>query len=35
MAYRILTLRGEMKTRPAPAPVFIRDASKYKVQHFD
>jgi hypothetical protein len=22
-----------MKTRPAPAPVFIKDPSKYKVQH--
>jgi len=35
MAYRILTLRGEIKMRPAPAPVFIRDPSKYKVQHSD
>ena len=35
IAYRILTLRGEMKTRPAPTPVFIRDPSKYKVQHSD
>ena len=24
---------GEMKMRPAPAPVFIKDPSKYKVQH--
>ena len=35
IAYRILTPRGEMKTRPALAPVFIRDPSKYKVQHSD
>jgi hypothetical protein len=33
MAYCILTPRGEMKTRPASTPVFIRDPSKYKVQH--
>jgi hypothetical protein len=24
---------GEMKRRPAPAPVFITDLSKYMVQH--
>ena len=24
---------GEMKSRPAPAPVFIIDPSKYMVQH--
>ena len=35
IAYHILTSRVEMKTRPAPAPDFIRDLSKYKVQHSD
>ena len=33
ITYRILTLRGEMKRRPTPAPVFFRDRSKYKVLH--
>ena len=35
IAYRILTSRGEMKTRPTLASVFIKDPSKYKVQHSD
>jgi hypothetical protein len=25
--------RGETKSRPAPAPVFITEPSKYRVQH--
>src|SRR6185295_11172458 len=31
--YRMCSPRGEMKRRPAPAPVFITDPSKYMVQH--
>jgi hypothetical protein len=33
MAYFMCFLRGETKSRPAPAPVFITDPSKYRVQH--
>jgi hypothetical protein len=27
------SLRGDTKSRPAPAPVFITEPSKYRVQH--
>jgi hypothetical protein len=32
-AYLMCSPRGERKSRPAPAPVFITDPSKYSVQH--
>jgi hypothetical protein len=31
--YRMCSLRGETKSKPAPAPVFITEPSKYRVQH--
>jgi hypothetical protein len=32
-AYLTCSPRGETKSRPAPAPVFTTDPSKYRVQH--
>jgi hypothetical protein len=32
-AYLMCSPRGETKSRPTPAPVFITDPSKYSVQH--
>jgi hypothetical protein len=32
-AYLMCSLRGEMKSRHAPTPVFITDPSKWRVQH--
>jgi hypothetical protein len=32
-AYRMCSPRGETNSRPAPAPVFITEPSKYRVQH--
>jgi hypothetical protein len=32
-AYRMCFPRGETKSRPAPASVFITEPSKYRVQH--
>jgi hypothetical protein len=32
-AYRMFSPRGETKSRPAAAPVFITEPSKYRVQH--
>jgi hypothetical protein len=34
IAYRMCSPRGDTKSRPAPAPVFITEPSKYRVQHF-
>jgi hypothetical protein len=31
MMYHMCTSRGEMKSRPAPAPIFMSDLSKYIV----
>jgi hypothetical protein len=31
--YLMCSLRGEMKSRPTPAPVFVTDPSKKRVQH--
>jgi hypothetical protein len=33
MPYLMCSPRGETKSRPARAPVFITDLSKYSVQH--
>jgi hypothetical protein len=32
-AHRMCFPRGDTKSRPAPAPVFITEPSKYRVQH--